>query len=413
MISRRDFLKQSMAVVAMGAGVPGVFAKAALASRAEASAGAARTLVVVQLAGGVDGLNALVPHGSPAYRDNRPRLAIPEDQVLDIGGGFGLHPALADFKQLLDAGHLAVVQGVGYPNPNFSHFKAMDIWQSADPDGKAADGWLGRYFDGLVDASGHPLAGLSVGRSLPRSFQAREATLPAVGSLESFALQGPRNSEDAASRQTSLLRLYDVYQPAGTPFAALLDATLDGAVQSSAELMAAHAAYRPAVEYPDSSLATGLRLLAELIDSGDEASPLRVGHVTLGGFDTHAQQPAVLEALLAQLGAALSAFWQDVAAHGHGDDVLVMTWSEFGRRVRENANLGTDHGSVGPMFLIGNAVKPGLHGEPPSLTNLDDGNLRYTVDFRSVYAAVLEGWLEAPADEILGAHFEPVGVLKT
>jgi len=413
MISRRDFLTRSMAVVSLGVAVPGVFAKAALAARAEASAGAARTLVVVQLAGGVDGLNALVPYASPAYRDNRPRLGIPEDEVLPIGDGFGFHPALADFKALLDAGHLAVVQGAGYPNPNFSHFKAMDIWQSADPEGKAASGWLGRYFDGLVDASGHPLAGLSIGRSLPRAFQAEEATLPAVGSLESFALQGPGNSADAGPRRAGLLRMYDVYRPAGTPFAALLDATLDGAVQSSAELIAAHAAYEPAVAYPDSSLATGLRLLAELIDSGEGASPLRVGHVTLGGFDTHAQQPAVLEGLLAQLGAALSAFWQDVVAHGHEDEVLVMTWSEFGRRVRENANLGTDHGSVGPMFLIGNALKPGLHGDPPSLTDLDDGNLRYTVDFRSVYAAVLEGWLEAPADEILGAHFEPVDVFKT
>jgi uncharacterized protein (DUF1501 family) len=288
----------------------------------------------------------------------------------------------------------------------------MDIWQTANPQGGAAgEGWLGRYFEGLTDAEGHPLTGLSIGRSLPKAFIAGDASLPAVESLETFGLQpAPGGGTDA--RQTSLLRLYDVYRPANTPFAALLDRTLDNAVQSAQDLAAAHASYVPSASYPESSLASGLRLLAELIDSGSEGqSPLRVGHVTLGGFDTHTQQPQRLSDLLRETSEALGAFWQDIDGHGHGSDVLVMTWSEFGRRPRENAQSGTDHGSCGPMFLIGDAVNGGFYGAPPSLTQLDDDNLRFTTDFRSVYATVLEEWLEAPSSEILGGRFEMLDLL--
>jgi uncharacterized protein (DUF1501 family) len=167
------------------------------------------------------------------------------------------------------------------------------------------------------------------------------------------------------------------------------------------------------VSYPQSSLASGLQLLAELIDSGGaDGSPLRVGHVSIGGFDTHAQQPQRLAGLLSETSDALKAFWEDISAHGHGDDVLVMTWSEFGRRVPENGQAGTDHGSAGPMFLIGNALEGGFYGEPPSLTDLDNDNLRFTTDFRSVYATLLEGWLEAPADDILAGRFDSLNLFR-
>jgi uncharacterized protein (DUF1501 family) len=394
-----------MAVVSLGLGVPNVFAKAAVAASNENSAGVGRTLVVVQLAGGVDGLNTVIPYSDPLYQTSRPQLAIAESEMLVVDDRVAFHPALHGLKQLFDAGQLAVVEGVGYPNPSFSHFKAMDIWQSADPDAKARDGWLGRYFDGLVDAGGHPLSGLSYGRSLPSAFESSVATVPSVGSLETFALAGPQ------SRAESLVQMYDLYRPAGSPFAALLDSTLDNALDSSAQLAAAHARYTPAVEYPQSSLASGLTLMAELIDSGGGQTPLRVGHVVLGGFDTHTQQDSRLEPLLVETSEAVSAFWQDVVAHGHGEDVLIVTWSEFGRRVPENAQLGTDHGAAAPMFLIGGKVKGGFYGEPPDLDDLDDGNLRYSVDFRSVYSTVLEGWLEAPAAEILGGNFDQLDFL--
>ena len=408
MVTRRGFIKQSlqsMAVVSLGLGVPNVFAKAAVAASNENSAGVGRTLIVVQLAGGVDGLNTVIPYSDPLYQTSRPQLAIAESEMLVIDDRVAFNPALQGLRQLFDAGQLAVVEGVGYPNPSFSHFKAMDIWQSADPDAKARDGWLGRYFDGLVDAGGHPLSGLSYGRSLPSAFESSVATIPSVGSLETFALAGPQ------SRAESLVQMYDLYRPAGSPFAALLDSTLDNALDSSAQLAAAHASYTPAVEYPQSSLASGLTLMAELIDSGGGQTPLRVGHVVLGGFDTHTQQDSRLDPLLVETSEAISAFWQDIVAHGHGEDVLIVTWSEFGRRVPENAQLGTDHGAAAPMFLIGGKVKGGFYGEPPDLDDLDDGNLRYSVDFRSVYSTVLEGWLEAPAAEILGGNFDQLDFL--
>ena len=408
MVTRRGFLKQGlqgMAVVSLGLGVPSVFAKAAVAASNENSAGAGRTLVVVQLAGGVDGLNTVIPYSDPLYRGSRPQLAIAESDMLVVDERVAFHPALEGLKQLLDAGQLAVLEGVGYPNPTFSHFKAMDIWQSADPDAKARDGWLGRYFESLTDAGGHPLSGLSYGRRLPSAFESSVATVPSVGSLDTFALAGPQ------SRSVSLVQMYDIYRPTGSPFAALLDSTLDNALDSSAQLAAAHASYTPAVEYPESSLASGLRMLAELIDSGGEHPPLRIGHVMLGGFDTHTQQDSRLEPLLVETSEALSAFWQDVVTHGHGQDVLLMTWTEFGRRVSENAQLGTDHGAAAPMFLIGERLKGGFHGEARDLSDLDNGNLRYSVDFRSVYATVLEDWLEAPASDILGGTFTKLDFL--
>ncbi len=410
MITRRNFLKGGLAAVSVGIGVPSVFARAATASVAENSAGTGRTLVVVQLAGGVDGLNTVIPYRDGAYRDLRPSLSIPEAEMLVVDDHAAFHPALANLKKRFDEGKLAVVEGVGYPEPTFSHFKAMDIWQSADPRGTARDGWLGKYFESLTDFGGHPLAGLSVGGRLPSAFESDEATIPSVASLGTFALQEPANDR-AGDRSRSLMRLYDVYKPLGSAFAALLDTTLDNAIASSAALKAADAVYAPAVQYPDSSLGSGLRLIAELVDSGGGQTPLRVAHVTLGGFDTHTQQADTLTDLLSQTDAALDAFMADIEAHGHGDDVLVMTWSEFGRRVPENAQDGTDHGSAGPMFLLGNAVKGGFHGEPSSLASLDNGNLRYTVDFRSVYATILDRWLESPADAILGGHFDTMDLL--
>jgi uncharacterized protein (DUF1501 family) len=238
------------------------------------------------------------------------------------------------------------------------------------------------------------------------------STIPAVESVETFALQPATGDPNPDLRRTSLMKLYDAYRPAGTSFAALLDTTLDSAHQSSQELAAAHAAYKPAATYPDSSLASGLRMLAELIDSGTDGSPLRVGHVTLGGFDTHTQEETRLPPLLTQVSEGLAAFQQDLEAHGHADDVVTLVWSEFGRRPQENAQTGTDHGSALPIFVMGSSVKGGFHGEPPSLTNLDNGNLRFTTDFRSIYATLLEKWLQAPAKDVLGESFPQLDLLR-
>lgn len=412
MLSRRDFIQDSLAVVSMGLAVPSIFSKAVVAAAEESAAPSVsgKTLIVVQMAGGVDGINTVIPYRDTNYRQNRSVLAVPEREMLVINERIAFHPSLAKLKDAFDRGNLAVVEGVGYPNPNFSHFKAMDIWQSANPDGVAKEGWLGKYFEGLTDSEGHPLVGLSYGNRLPTAFNNAKVSIPSVASLDTYGLQNAAGDRNPDARRTSLLRLYDIYKPANTRFAALLDNTLDNAWQSQQQLTAAHAIYKPAVAYPQSSIATGLQLLAELIDSSG-GNPLRVGHVMLGGFDTHTNQDNTLERLLRETSEAIHAFWTDVGAHGHGDDVIIMTWSEFGRRVRENANGGTDHGSAVPMFVLGNKIKGGFFGEPSSLSNLDNGNLRFTTDFRAVYATLLEQWLQAPSDEILGAHFSQLNFI--
>jgi uncharacterized protein (DUF1501 family) len=413
MISRRNFLKESLAVVSLGVAIPSVFGRAVVAASAERGSAPSlgKTLIIVQLAGGVDGLNTVIPYQDAEYRRLRRSLSVPDNQMIAIDDRYAFHSSFAKMKELLDTGQLAVVQGVGYPNPNFSHFKAMDIWQTADPGGQAREGWLGRYFEGITDADGHPLSGLSIGRTLPTAFESDKASIASIESLETFGLQPASGDEKPEVRRTSLMRLYDIYRPANTPFAALLDTTFDQAAESSSRLAEAHAAYKPSVNYPESSLASGMRLLAELIDSGGEVSPLRVGHVTIGGFDTHTQQTGRLSDLLQETSEAIYAFWKDIEGHGRADDVMVMTWSEFGRRVPENAQAGTDHGSAGPMFLVGNTVKGGFHGDPPNLANLDNGNLVFTTDFRSVYATVLERWLQAPADDVLGGRFDQLSLI--
>jgi uncharacterized protein (DUF1501 family) len=408
MISPSALLNDNTALVSLGAAVPGVFARGVAAANNEGSA-RGKTLVVVQLAGGVDGLNTVVPYSNPAYRQNRPNLALPNERLHVIDEQSAFHPAMGKVAELMKLGKLAIVQGVGYPSPSFSHFRAMDIWQGADPEGTFRDGWMGRYFDTLTDLQGHPLSGVAVGGTLPKAFSAKKASVPAIENAQTFGLQPAYQAADPARRTASLLKLYDVYKPANTPFAALLDTTLDSADQASNQLKSASANYRPAVQYPQSALATGLRLLAELIDSGTAENRLRVGQVTLTGWDTHTQQPGRIDQLLTQLSDALSAFWSDLVGHGHENDVLIMTWSEFGRRVRENANAGTDHGSAAPLFVLGGQVKGGFYGDPVSLTNLDDGNLRFTTDFRSVYATVLEKWLGASSADVLGKKYDTLG----
>ncbi len=283
-----------------------------------------KTLIVVQMAGGIDGLNTVIPYKDPAYRQNRRALGVKEADMLPSNDRIAFHPSFAAMKEVFDQGKMAVIEGIGYPNPNFSHFKAMDIWQFADPEGKTNDGWLGKYFEGLTDIDGHPLSGLSVGSRLPEAFQSTKVSVPAVSSLDTFQLQNSTADKNPDARRTSLMKLYDVYKPANTRFAALLDTTLENAYQSSLQLSQAHSTYQPSVTYPQTSLATGMRLLAELIDSGGAGgSPLRVGHVVIGGFDTHTNQDATLTRLLKETSEGIRAFWNDVNAHGHGDDVVI------------------------------------------------------------------------------------------
>ena len=406
MLTRRDFLKRSVVVVSAGLALPAVFTKAVYAasnSGAQDAASRKRVLVVVQMAGGNDGLNTVVPYGNGRYYDARPNIKMAEQDVLALDNQLGLHPSLEKLKELWDDGHLAVVQGVGYPDPNLSHFRSMEIWQTANTDNAQGTGWLSRYFDRVIDEQGHIMDGVSVGNILPLALRPTKSDIAVVESLESYKVKGgSRPQGETDTRVDALLKLYASY-PLKAPYAALLDDVSESAHKSSEELQRAAAAYVPAVAYPKTSLGNGFQLLAQVIS---QDLGVRVCHIGMGGFDTHTFQPATQTRLLRVLSEGLHAFYRDLEAHGKAQDVLVMTWSEFGRRVQENANSGTDHGTAAPLFLLGGQVQRGIYGEAPKLTDLDDGNLRFTTDFRSVYASVLDGWLGAPADEVLGRHYE-------
>ncbi|HET7769724.1 MAG TPA: DUF1501 domain-containing protein [Chloroflexota bacterium] len=423
MLSRRIFIHDGFKVVSLGLAMPHIFTRAVQAAGEEAGQApsvlhspdqqannpfANRTLVVVQMAGGNDGLNTVVPYNDPVYLQNRRNTGIPEDQVLKLDDRFGLHPAMGGMKSLWDEGKLSIVHGVGYPNPSFSHFRSMDIYQTANPEGKADEGWLAKLVKGSVDRRGHPFAGFAAGGTLPPALMSPDYPIPAVSNVDNYRiLPDPRYAMDAGSRQDALVKLYQNY-PGGAPFAQVLQSTEEGTLSSVDQLQKAHAAYKPAATYPTDGFGSGLKLLAETIVGN---LGVKVGYVTIGGFDTHSNQRNQHQRLLQSLSGGLRAFWDDLTAQGKADNVMVMTWSEFGRRVGENGSNGTDHGTATPQFIIGNGLKGGHWGDPVDLGNLSNGNLRFTTDFRSVYATVMDGWLGAPADKLLGARFPTLGFL--
>jgi uncharacterized protein (DUF1501 family) len=402
-LNRRDFLKAGASVVTVGMAVPSFFTRAL----SEADSTRPRTLVVIQMAGGNDALNTLVPFRDDAYRRARPTLGLPERDLTPLDDRFALHKALAPLGESWAAGEMAIVQGVGYPHPSLSHFEAMDVWQAADPK-RRRGGWLARLVEGAVDRDGHPFAGLGIGPQLPAALCCPTVPPPVVDDVRSYQLLGdPAHPAGRATRERALLDLYEAYGDTG-PYGDLFVQTARHARDSYQTIQEGAKDYVPAAAYPQTPFGRGLQLVAQAIvqDLG-----VRVAYVPYGGFDTHAGQLNQHARLLGGLAEGLAQFRHDLAAHGRSDDVLVVTWSEFGRRVRENGSGGTDHGTAGLMFLLGK-VQGGLHGAPPSLTDLEDGNLRHTVDFRGVYATLLEDWLGVPSEAALGGRFGRLGVLR-
>jgi len=403
-------IKDGLLVVSAGMVMPAIFSRGVASARAQtldgshiAQAASDRTLIVVQMAGGNDGLNTVIPFTDPLYRQVRPTLGIPDSQVLHLDTRLGFHPNLQPLKTLWDAGHLAIVEGVGYPNQSLSHFQAMDIWQTLDLNGAGSEGWLGKLVAGWVDSDGHPFKALDIGVQTAQALSSISAPVPTLASVNTYRLYpDPADVDGGNARLQALMNLYNSY-PKTSPYAALLDMTALNAQDGSRQLHEASASYQPAVTYPAGPFAAGLKVLAEAIVQG---LGLRVGYVTLGGFDTHANQQTTHDALMKMLADGLFAFYTDLAHHGKADKVVMMTWSEFGRRVEENGSLGTDHGTAAPMFVLGNPVNKGIFGEPPSLSSLDNNsNLKYTTDFRSVYATVLDRWLGASSKDVLGGSF--------
>jgi uncharacterized protein (DUF1501 family) len=408
-MNRRGFLKAS-SLVALGSTIPGFIRRTAAQAPIAGLPGARDTiLVVVELTGGNDGLNTVIPYRDEAYRRLRPTLAQPTDQVRRLNDAVGLHPAMTGLADLLQDHALCVVQGVGYPNPNQSHFRSMDIWQSASTGETATEGWIGRALRGVPGAASFHLPNNN--EAAPLALTGAPVRVPSITSLADFQLRvAPANSSDGR-RQRSLIE--QAAEPRASTNGSLLDfvqRTSVNTYESSRRLQEIGRSYTPRVPYPGTALANHLRLAAQLIDGGVGA---RLFYVSLDGFDTHASQAQAHANLLRQVSDAMSAFFRDLAARGHRDRVLMMTFSEFGRRARENGSRGTDHGAAAPMVLVGGRVRAGVVGAHPSLTDLEAGNLRFHTDFRQVYAAILERWLGVPSRQVLGQEFRPVDIIRT
>ncbi len=394
MITRRDFLRNT-AFLSLSPVVPAFLATTARASSAEPDG---RILVTLQLDGGNDGINTVVPFGDQAYAKCRRELRLPVDKLFKVGDGLGLHPSMRAAADLLESGRLAIVQGVGYPNPNRSHFESMKIWQTARPAAAADEtlGWLGRALDRSPQKNG-PDAVLVGDENLPLALFARRAASASFSDASDLALTLPAPPGAAAST--------------GEDLSAFVNRTVTSAYATAAEIEAASArGAGPATRYPDTSLAKRLELVARSIKAGATA---RVYYVIQSGYDSHAVQLPTQAQLLREFAGGVKAFLDDLAAAKLAERVVLMAFSEFGRRPEENGSLGTDHGTAGPLFLAGPSVKPGLFGKTPLLGDLEDGNLKWSTDFRSVYATLLSGWLDLPAQEILGQSFAALPVLKT
>lgn len=388
-----------------------------------------RILVVVQLAGGNDGLNTLVPFADDDYHRARPKLGLKANQVLRLTDAVGLHPALAGFKALYDEGQFAAVQSVGYPNPNRSHFRSTDIWMTAtDSDRYSNKGWLGRYFDHAC-AGADPTVGLCVGRQAPLAFAGKQPQGVALENPEAYRYvdtDTPGEGEMAGG-ESFYRQMNAAHDPVDTEMSGgsiggvsgsaavtspldFLERTALDAQVSSDQIRALSRKARNQATYPAGRLANDLKLVARLIAGG---LGTRVYYVSQGGYDTHTGQLPSHQRLLTELGGSLQAFLGDLRALGQLDRVLVLTFSEFGRRVAENASGGTDHGAGAPLFLFGNSLKAGLHGTPPALKpgDLVKGDVKFTTDFRSVYAGVLENWLKTSSEAVLGRKHEPLRFL--
>lgn len=383
MTTRRDFLKLSALAVAATSGMPGFLARAA------AQAGGTKTLVVVQLTGGNDGLNTLIPYSNGAYYAARPRIAIPKKDVLTLTPDLGMHPSLKPLMGLWDAGQLAWMENVGYPNPNRSHFASMAIWHTADPTQAQGDGWIGR----VAEQIGDPFCASNIGGTTPLALVAREFSLPSIETVDAFQVKVPAGLEHAFQTMLNTPRQGEADY--------LIRATRQ-MMKNTARVQANVKKYRAGAAYPDTRFARQLRDAARLIAAGIGQ---RVLYVSLGGFDTHAGQRAEQDALLADLAGGLSAFQTDLERQGLAENVLVMGFSEFGRRVAENDSAGTDHGKGSVMFALGKGVKGGVHGESPDLEKLSEGDIIYKQDFRGVYAEALSRWLGLSSREILGGDF--------
>ena len=430
--TRREFLNSSLMLISAATVMPMFVHRSALAAsdpfdspltKSRPGVMEDRILVVVQLGGGNDGLNAVVPYGNPAYYKARPSIGIGDKEVLklDLNSGIGLNPELVDLKAMYDEGMAAIVQGVGYPNPNRSHFVSMDIWQTADPGGGKGLGWLGKAMDEFIatnpkaaqQTQGGPC--ICLGNESPLAMQGRRVKPVSFQRPDLFRWVGS-DLHPALAKEYDKLNRTPPVNDANDPLSFVMRTSMDAQVASERIRDAVKQA--PVTSFNQGPLAYQLKMVAAMIRAN---LPARVYYVTLGGFDTHANQPGNQGRQLREFASSIKSFYAELAAIGQKSRVVTMAFSEFGRRVEQNASNGTDHGTAGPVFLFGQSIKPGLLGTYPSLTELDHGDLIHTVDFRSVYADVLDNWLKLDSSKVLGTtgsapgstkRFEPFSVMK-
>lgn len=387
MITRRSFLKTS-SMLALAPTIPAFLAKTA---RAAASGNNAKVLVVVQLDGGNDALNTIVPFADPEYAKLRPRLKLDPKELLKLNDTVGLHSSLKPLGDLLEQGKLAVIPGVGYPNPSRSHFQSMAIWQTAkfDPEEQKSYGWLGR----ALDAEGGTSALLGSG-GLPVALRGRRSTALSLSHTHDLLLNNAAGAKRSLGAESN-----------GDLLAFVRRQAADG--YSAAEKMAKLTRGDNA-SYPASGLADRLQHVASLLKS--DLGP-RVFYTLQSGYDTHASQTNSHANLLREFAEAVKAFFADLSEAKLAERVVLLAFSEFGRTIAENGSSGTDHGTAGSVFLVGPSVKGGLIGTMPSLTDLDEGEPKMTTDFRNIYAAILDHWLDCSSEQVLGAKFKHLPLL--
>jgi uncharacterized protein (DUF1501 family) len=417
MLSRRQLLTRALkgsTLLALSPMVPQFLINTALA----ADPGRDHILVVIEMTGGNDGLNTVIPYTDDLYHKARPTLAFTKDQVVRLNDEVGLHPSMRSFETLLKRGELAVVQGVGYPNPDRSHFESMDKWQSADPRGKTPSGWLGRALGNLEAAREGGVPAMYIGRDrLPVALQGATGGAVSVNERQPFRVEFGGGSAERVQARRALLQ--DLAKTEADPNNELLDfvarrevQTLtaadrlqDALASSRGDNVAFDRSGRPIFN----SLAGKLQLVAELIRRGFGT---RVFYVNIDGFDTHSSQAPMQAGLLAQVADGITQLFEGLKAGGHDQRVRVMTFSEFGRRVQENGSKGTDHGAASCLFVAGPGLSTNVVGAHPSLKDLDAGDLKYHTDFRRVYATLLDHWLGIESQTVLNGKFEHLAGLK-
>ena len=431
--TRRDFLRTTLLGGALSWTVPSFVANTFGALHAQADGALTQIttgkdgpiLILIQLAGGNDGLNTVIPYTNDYYYQARPTLGIKGDQVLKLSDTLGLNPAMTGFKSLFDAGHLSVINGVGYPNPNRSHFRSTEIWQTASDEEKyLTDGWIGRYFDNACMGC-DPTVGINIGERLPQAFSSHTPTGISLDNPASYRFMGAGLNDDEELAYRSMFGgASDAGQSGGSVSMLsgtitlhngqnaldFLERTSMDAQVSSDKIRDIAGKVKNMATYPGGGLANNLKLVARLIAGG---LPTRVFYVSQGGYDTHTNQRGSQDNRLKELADSVKAFTEDLTAMGEFNRVTMMTFSEFGRRLTENGSRGTDHGAAAPMFIIGSSVKSGLIGAEPSLApaDLEDGDIKFGTDFRSVYATLLQDWLKTPSVPILGRQFDTLRMI--